>query len=158
MVAAHDVRFPRARLDHLEHVLDRVLEGASVALLLGEVAEAARQDAEIRGVHIAVHHEEDLVAMAARLGGIGETADAVQILGREEQEALVAVEPVAGLHLVPEMLQAVIAEQGRSAHGDGHGSLQIGDRPTGRSDSKCLIRDVKGRRVRLGYSMARSRK
>ena len=136
MVAAHDVRLARARLDHREHVLDRVLEGAGLALLLGEVAEAAREHADIGRVHVAVHHEEDLVAVAARLGGVRETSHAVKILGLEEQEALVAVESLLGLYLVPERLEALIAEQGRSAHGNRHGGLLAQSGPTGRSDSK----------------------
>jgi hypothetical protein len=41
MMPAHDVRFAGARLDHAEHVLDGVLEGAVLALLAREVAEAA---------------------------------------------------------------------------------------------------------------------
>src|SRR5678815_4309336 len=136
MVATHDVRLARARLDHREHVLDRVLEGAGLALLLGEVAEAAREHADIGRVHVAVHYEEDLVAVAARLRGIRETSHAVKVRGLEEEESLGAVESFAGLHLVPERLEALIAEQGRSAHGNRHGGLLDENRPTGRSDSK----------------------
>ena len=65
VVTADDVDLARAGPDHAEHVFDGMFEGAVLALLAREVAEAARQHAEIGGVHVTVHHEEDLVPVAA---------------------------------------------------------------------------------------------
>src|SRR5207247_4422349 len=111
VVAAHDVRLARARLDHLEHILDGVLEGARLAFLAGEVAEGAGEDADSGRIDVAVEHEEDLIAVKARLGEVGHAAESVKILGLEEEQAVLAAEPLPTLDLVPNRSETGVAEQ-----------------------------------------------
>ena len=110
VMAAHDVRLAGARLDHVEHVLDRVLERALLALLAGEVTEAAGEHTDVRRVDVAVEHEEDLVAVQPGLDEVGHAAHAVEIVGREEGEPVLAGQALAGLDLLPDRVEHGIAE------------------------------------------------
>ena len=120
MMAAHDVSLARARLDHLQHVLDGVLEGALFALLPGEVTEGAGQHADIGRIHVPVEDEEDLLSVPARLGEVGHPPEAVEILRLEEEKTVFPGEPLAGAHLVPERRQARVSEEGRTSIGSEH--------------------------------------
>jgi hypothetical protein len=120
MVAAHDMGLAGARLDHLEDVLYGVLESALFARLAGEVAEAAREHADIGGVHVTVEHEEDPVPVPAALDVVGHTAEPVKVVRREQGMSVLAREPLAGAHLFPDGLQAGVAEASARAHHGRH--------------------------------------
>src|SRR5262250_42702 len=133
MVPAHDVSLAGARLDHLEHVLDGILEGAWLALLAGEVAERAGENAEVGRIDIAVEHEEDLIAVPARLGEVGQAAEPVQVLGLEEELAIFAAQPLVGADLVPDGVETDVTELRGSGVDSKHKRLRGERRPTGRS-------------------------
>jgi len=125
VVAADDVGLARARLDHREDVLDRVLEGALLALLPGKVTKAAREHTYIRRVDVAVENEEDLVSMKAGLGEVRHAAHRVQIVRLEEDEAVRAGETLSSLDLLPDARETGIADAWRGGCGDGHVCLQV---------------------------------
>src|SRR5438876_2916143 len=89
VVPAHDVHLGHSVLDHSEHILDRVLEGAGPTWLAREVAEAARQHADVGGVDVAVDHEVDAVAVQPCLDVIGEPPEPEQVAGLEQGEPVV---------------------------------------------------------------------
>ena len=101
MVAADDVDLADVRLDHADDVLDRLLERALLALLLGVVAERAGEDADVGRVDVAVDHEVDPVAGLLALDVIRHAAEREQVVGLEAGQAVVEVEPLASAHLVP---------------------------------------------------------
>src|SRR5215472_9012509 len=154
VVPAHDVGLPRARLDHLEHVLDGVLEGPCLSLLAREVAEGAGEDAEIGRVDVAVEHEEDLVAVEPGLGEVGQATKAVEILGLEEELAVLTTEPLTGAHLVPERMETGIAEGEGSDVDCRHRRLRGESRPTGRSEFYGRPRTLSSIVNASGYLMA----
>jgi hypothetical protein len=133
VMPAHDVRLAGPGLDHVEHVLDRVLERAFLALLPGEVAEAAREHAYVGRVDVPVEHEEDLISVQPGLEDVGHAAHRVQVIGGEESQAVLAGQALAGLDLLPDWVQEGIAESGWSGGGDGHGCLRVRVAQTDRS-------------------------
>src|SRR5690348_17664663 len=117
-MAAHDVRLAGAGLDHRQDVLDRVLEGALLALLAGEITKAAGEHTYVRRVDVAVQHEKDLVAVSPGLGEVRHAADRMQVIGLEEDEAVGAGEALSGLDLLPDIGQSGIADTRRSGCDD----------------------------------------
>jgi hypothetical protein len=101
MVAADDVDLTNVRLDHADDVLDRVLEGARLALLLGEVAERAGEDADVRRVDVPVDDEVDPVAGLLALDVIRHAAEAEEVVGAEARQPIVEIEPLALAHFLP---------------------------------------------------------
>src|SRR5215467_12484103 len=134
MVPAHDVGLAGAWLDHLEHVLDGVLERARLALLAREVAERAGEDAEVGRIDVAVEHEEDLIAVPARLGEVGQATEPVQVLGLEKELAVLAAQPLIGADLVPDGMETGVTELCGSGVDSEHKRLHGERRPTGRSE------------------------
>src|SRR5207249_8358653 len=67
MVAADDVHLADVLADHADNVLDRVLEASGLALLAGEAAEGAGEDADVGRRDVAVEDEVDAVALARGL-------------------------------------------------------------------------------------------
>src|SRR6185503_17765901 len=120
VMAAHDMRLAGARLDHVQHVLDRVLERALLALLASEVAEGAGEHTYVGRVDVPVEHEEDLVAVPPGLEEVGHAAHPVQIVGGEEHEPILAGQALSALDLLPDRVEEGIAESRWSGHGDGH--------------------------------------
>src|SRR5262249_58267259 len=110
MVAADDVDLPNFLADHADDVLDRVLEGAGLALLASEAAERAGKDADVRRRDIAVEDEVDAVALARGLDVIGDAPQAEEIVGVEEEEAVVAGEALPLLDFFPDGDQAFVGE------------------------------------------------
>jgi hypothetical protein len=93
-----------------EHVLDELLGGVRVGVLLlarrREGAELALLAADVRLVHVEALDEVDLVrAAASATCEIGERAQLEQVVRLEERDAVVEVEPLAGLDLLPDRLQ-----------------------------------------------------
>jgi hypothetical protein len=123
MVAAHDVRLAGARLDHVQHVLDGVLEGALFALLSREVAEGARQHADVGRVDVAIQDEKDLLAVPPRFGEIRHAAEAVEVLRFEEELTVFTREPDAVPDLVPDGREAGITEEQGTGCGSQHDHL-----------------------------------
>ena len=100
-----------------EDVLDELLrgEGVRVLLLAGrrEGAELALHAADVRLVEIEVLDEEDLVRAAARAAReIGERAELEEVIGLEDRHAVVELEALAGLELLPDRLQRLQLENG----------------------------------------------
>jgi hypothetical protein len=93
-----------------EDVLDELLSGDRVGVLLlagrGERAELALHAADIRLIDVEVLHEEDLVGSAPRATReIGQRAELEEVVGLEDRDAVVEVESLAGLDLLPDRLQ-----------------------------------------------------
>ena len=96
-----------------EHVLDELLcaERVCVRLLPGrrEGAELALHAADVRLVHVEVLDEEDLVRPAAQSAcGIGELPEAEHVVGLEERHAVLEVEALARLDLLPDRPQRIL--------------------------------------------------
>ncbi len=125
VVPAHDMRLAGARLDHRQHVLDRVLECARFALLASKVTKAAGKHTYIGWVDVAVEHEEDLVSMLPGLDHVRHAADGVEVLGLEEGEPVLTGEALAALHLVPDRGEAGVADPRMRRSGDGHVCLRV---------------------------------
>ena len=123
MVAADDVHLAHAVPDHPEDVLDRVLEGAGLAGLSGEVAELAREHADVRRVDVAVDDEVDAGAVPPRLHVVREPAEPEQVIRLEEEHSVVAGETLVRSHLVPDRGQPGIDE----AHGASLGGMSHSD-------------------------------
>src|SRR3972149_4063315 len=113
VVAPADVHLPDAVLDHSQDVFDRVLEGAGLSLLPGEVAEAAGQDAQVGGIDVAVDDEEDPVADAPPLCEVGHLPDAQEVVGLEEKEAVLPGEPLARGDFLPNREEAGVPQAWR---------------------------------------------
>ena len=100
-----------------EHVLDELLGGERVRVLLlprrRERAELALHAADVRLVHVEVLDEEDLVRPAANAAReVGERAELEQVVGLEDRDAVVEVEALSGLDLLPDRLQRLWRENG----------------------------------------------
>src|SRR5262249_21469110 len=134
MVPAHDVSLAGPRLDHLEHILDGVLERARLALLASEVAERAGEHTEVGRIDVAVEHEEDLLAVPASLGEVGQASEPVQVLGLEEELAVLSAQPLVDADLVPDGMETGVTELYGSGVDSKHKRLRGERRPTGRSE------------------------
>jgi hypothetical protein len=93
-----------------EDILDELLLAERVGVLLlargRECAELALHAADIRLVQIQVLDEEDLVrAAAAAPREVGQLAEREQVVGLQDRDAVVEVEPLPGLDLLPDGLQ-----------------------------------------------------
>ena len=93
-----------------EHVLDELVGGERVGVLLlarrRERAELALHAADVRLVHVEVLDEEDLVRSAANAAReVGERAELEQVVRLEERDAVVEVEALSGLDLLPDRLE-----------------------------------------------------
>ena len=93
-----------------EHVLDELLRGERVRVLLlprrRERAELALHAADVRLVHVEVLDEEDLVRSAANAAReVGERAELEEVVGLEDRDAVVEVEALSGLDLLPDRLE-----------------------------------------------------
>ena len=100
-------------------VLDELLGGDRVGVLLllrrGEGAELALHAADVRLVQVEVLDEVDLVRAAAQPARpVGELAEPEQVVGLEQREPVLEVEPLAGLDLLPDRLERGCAGE------DGH--------------------------------------
>ena len=100
-------------------VLDQLLGRDRVGLLLllrrGEGAELALHAADVRLVQVEVLDEVDLVGAAALPARpVGELAELEQVVGLEQREPVLEVEPLAGLDLLPDRLERGCA--GESGH------------------------------------------
>jgi len=104
-----DLREP-GDLTLAEHVLDELLARERVGLLLlprrCERAELALHPTDVRLVQIQVLDEEDLVGAAALpTREIGKRAELEQVIGLEDRDAVVEVQALSGLELLPDRLQ-----------------------------------------------------
>src|SRR5207248_8815771 len=131
--------------------------GAALLLRDRERAELALHAADVRLVQIEVLDEVDLVpAPAQPAGQVCELAEPEQVVGLEERHAVVEVEPLAGLDLLPDRV-----ERG-DAVGDGHQwtshkeSLSTTRWVSVSSSSRCTS-PFRCDRARPAYSRAMSR-
>jgi len=93
-----------------EDVCHEVLGGERVGVLLlprgREGAELALHAADVRLVDVEVLDEEDLVRSAADTAcKVGERPELEQVVGLEDRDAVVEVEPLSGLDLLSDRLQ-----------------------------------------------------
>ena len=100
-----------------QHVLDELLGRERVRVLLlprrRECAELALHAADVRLVDVEVLDEEDLVGAAAHAPReIGERAELEEVVGLEDRDAVVEVEALPGLDLLPDRLQRLQLENG----------------------------------------------
>ncbi len=91
-------------------VVDELGPGDRVRVLLlarrGERAELALHAADVRLVDVEVLDEEDLVGAAAHATReIGERAELEEVVRLEDRDAVVEVEALSGLDLLPDRLQ-----------------------------------------------------
>jgi hypothetical protein len=79
----------------------------------GEGAELALHAADVRLVHVQVLDEEDLVRSAALTAReIAERAELEEIVGLEDRDAVVEVEALASLDLLPDRRERLLRENG----------------------------------------------
>ena len=98
-------------------VLDQLLGGDRVGLLLllrrGEGAELALHATDVRLVQVQVLDEVDLVGAATLPARpVGELAELEQVVGLEQRQAVLEIEPLAGLDLLPDRFERGCAGQG----------------------------------------------
>jgi len=67
----------------------------------------------------------EVVAVEPGLEEISHAAHAVEIIGGEESEPVLAGQALSGLDLLPDRMQSRIAESRWSGRGDGHGDLRV---------------------------------
>ena len=78
-----------------------------------ERAELALHAADVRLVHVEVLDEVDLVRPSAHAAReVGECAELEQVVGLEDRDAVVEVEALSGLDLLPDRLQRLQLENG----------------------------------------------
>ena len=70
--------------------------------MFGEITEPAGKYAYIRGIDVAVDHEEDLIAVAPALYPIGHASHAEEIRGAHQDEAVVERKSLASFHFLPD--------------------------------------------------------
>ena len=103
-----------------EHVLDELLGRERVRVLLlprrRERAELALHAADVRLVQVQVLDEVDLVRAAAQAAReVGELAEREQVVRLEDRDAVLEVEALSGLDLLPDRLQGLELAERRSA-------------------------------------------
>ena len=109
MQPAHNVQFGDAQAQRLAGLLDDLLDGeleaVGVALLAGEGAELAAQDAVVRVVDVAVDDVAGAAAHFALPGEVGDGADGVQVFALEKAKRVGFGDPLAGGDLVIEVAE-----------------------------------------------------
>ena len=88
-----------------DDLLDGELEAVGVALLAGEGAELAAQDAVVRVVDVAVDDVAGAAAHFALAGEVGDGADGIQVFAFEQAERVGLGNPLAGGDLVIEVAE-----------------------------------------------------
>ena len=92
MQAADDVQFRDTELQGfarlLHDFLGGILEAVGIALLFGERAKLAGEDAVIRVVDVAVDDEAGAVAVLFRAHEIGDGAEGVQVFRRKQPQRI----------------------------------------------------------------------
>ena len=100
MQSAHNVklsdRLGVSRGRGLESLFERHGVGAGCVLLSTKRAQAARRDANIRGIDMPVDVEIRLVAMHALAHGVRHPAHGKNVAGAVQSEGIVGVQPLAG--------------------------------------------------------------
>src|SRR4029453_8017395 len=96
-----DVHLADLVADHADDILDRVLEGPGLALLAREAAEGAREHADVRPRDVPVEDEVDTIPLAPGLDVIAHPAQAENVAGFDEEEAVVAGGALEVLSLYP---------------------------------------------------------
>jgi hypothetical protein len=92
----------------LDQLLARVRVSAGLLLRDGERAELALHPADVRLVQVQVLDEERLVAAAAQLPrAIRQPAEGEQVVGLEQRQPVLEVEPSAGFDLFADRLERV---------------------------------------------------
>ena len=95
-----DVQFGDAQAKRLAGLLDDFLDGeleaVGVALLAGEGAELAVQDAVVRVVDVTVDDVAGAVAHFALPGEVGDRADGIQLFALKKAEGVGLGDPLAG--------------------------------------------------------------
>jgi hypothetical protein len=92
----------------LDQLLARVRVGALLFLRDREGAELALHAADVRLVQVQVLDEERLVAAAAQPArAIRQLAESEQVVGLEQRQAVLEIEPFAGLDLLADRLERV---------------------------------------------------
>ena len=102
VMAAHNVYLVHLRVQLAQDLVHLHLVGAGVALLLGEIAEGTREDADVGGVDLTIEDEVDLLAPQPALGVVGHLTERHQVRRVEAAEAVLEAEPLAVLNLVPD--------------------------------------------------------
>lgn len=110
VMAADDVYLADVVIHLGEDVLDGHLIGVGLARLLGEVAELARQHADIGRVDVSVEHEVDAVARDLALGMIGDPAQGREIVRCQHRDAVAQAEAFASPDLLPDRREAPVLE------------------------------------------------
>src|ERR1035438_8636624 len=109
MQPAHDVQLGDAQAKGLAGLLDDFLHGeleaVGVALLAGEGAELAAQDAVVRVVDVTVDDVAGAVAHFALPGEVGNRANGVQVFALEKAKRVGFGNPLAGGDLVIEVAE-----------------------------------------------------
>ena len=106
---ADDVQLGDAQAQRLaglgDDFLDAKLEAVGVALLAGEGAELAAQDAVVRVVDVAVDDVAGAAARFALASEVGDGADGVEVFALEQAESVGLGDPLAGGDLVIEVAE-----------------------------------------------------
>ena len=97
----------------LDQLLGRDRVGVLLLLRRGERAELALHAADVRLVQVEVLDEVDLVRAAAQPARpVGELAEREQVVGLEQRQAVLEVEPLAGLDLLADRRRAWMCGRG----------------------------------------------
>ena len=83
-----------------------------IALLLAEGAQLATGDADIGGIDVAVDVEISLIAVEALADLVGQPADAQQIGSAVNGQAVLIGQPLAGVDLGADRLEASVFKNG----------------------------------------------
>src|SRR4051812_27134797 len=109
MQTADDVQFGHADVQRgasfLDDFLNRQLESIGIALLFGEGAELAAQDAVVGVVNIAVNDVTGAVAVFAFANQFGDGTDGVEVLGFEQAKGVGFGNALTGCDFVVQVLK-----------------------------------------------------
>jgi len=107
--AANDVHLGRAGVAGVVRLLDDVVEAVLVCAVLPglavELAELAREDADVAVVQVPVDVVIGPVAVKARAGLVGQVAEGVQVAGAKESEAVFGGQALLVVDLLLDVLQ-----------------------------------------------------